>query len=617
MEGRLNEEQERIVAEGDGALLVIAGPGSGKTRTLVHRVCHLLGKGAPASSILLLTFTNKAAREMVGRVEALAGASAAGMSAGTFHHFAARLLRAHGHHLGYSRGFSILDEQDSKSLLKSMVEEDYGKVKKGVVESMLRAISLSALKMQRLEELLMEEPELHALSRDIEGVLRVAAEYDEAKKGMDAMDFDDLLVNLHRLLSERSEIREGLRRRFDHIQVDECQDTDKLQAAIVEQLHGPGKGLMVVGDEAQSIYSFRGATIRNILDFKERYGARVLYLVRNYRSSGPIVSLINKSIERSRERLEKELVAVNPDGPIPRLIRAQDRGEEARLVADMVEDDLGNGKRVGVLFRASYQSSELELELTRKDLPYELRGGLRFFEQRHIKDMVCPLRVIANPKDRTSLSRLLTLLPGIGKIRASRAVKGVSTLQGVLDALSSLDKGGEYAALMRGLMDPGSAPAPLLDRFYRSFYRAYMDKEFDDRAERESDIDALMGAAVRFESIADFIETMTLDPDAQRKESDPSLVLSTIHQAKGLEWDSVYVIGLAEGMLPLARASDIEEERRLFYVAASRARTDLVMSYPILTGRFFDAMESSPSRFLMELPAELFSVHDSTSQGTR
>ncbi|MFN7990586.1 MAG: ATP-dependent helicase [Candidatus Micrarchaeia archaeon] len=599
----LNPEQLQIVEEGDGAVLVVAGPGSGKTRTLVYRVCRLLERGEPPSSILLLTFTNRAAREMKSRAESLIGPDGKRITAGTFHHFANILLRRNGDLAGLGSNFTILDEEDSKSLLKAAVLSFHETVKKNVVDSIKSAISLSKLRMCPIEAVF-EDPEFFHLRNHAEEVGKIAAAYEKMKRSDNVVDFDDLLVHAHTLL-ELPKIRDACRARYRHILVDEFQDTDRLQASIVALLHSEGAGLMAVGDDSQSIYSFRGAEIRNILEFREKYGAKVFFLVRNYRSTPPIVSLINSTIKSSKVKIDKQLVPVESSGAVPSVHEFIDRDGEANFIAESISTELKGGRRIGVLFRAAYLASELEIELSRRGISYDMRGGVKFFEQRHVKDLVSLLKAYNNPKDRTSVTRLLMLFPRIGEKGVMKVIGGISAATDVPRALSALERSGEHSALLRGIFQSGGNGAAMLDMFYISFYKKYMEANFDDHEERKADVEALLGAAAGFPSVGEFLEAFSLDPDSPKAESRP-VVLSTIHQAKGLEWDSVYILGLADGLLPLARSNDAEEERRLFYVAASRARRNLVMTYSVSSGRFYGHGSLEPSRFLRELPDSLY-----------
>jgi DNA helicase-2/ATP-dependent DNA helicase PcrA len=601
----LNSEQLDVVMNASGAALVIAGPGSGKTRTLVFRVARLLETGTDPRNILLLTFTNRAAREMKERVAAIAGEKAKLITAGTFHHFANLLLRAHHSKFGLKANFTILDEDDAVSLLRRITQNRFSRIKKGAADDLRKAVSLSKLRMVPIDTLL-EDSEFYRMHHHIEDVAAISREYESAKRKMNCADFDDLLVYAREILRDAS-LGEIYRRRFTDILVDEFQDTDRLQGSIIELLYEKGRNLMVVGDDCQSIYSFRGAEIRNILDFREKFGAKTFVLARNYRSTSAIVSFINKCIENSRQKLDKVLLPVTEGGDSPLLMQFDDRLLEAKAAADSIESELLREHTVGVLFRSSYLSSELELELTRRGIQYEMRGGLRFFDQRHIQDMMSLVKSYLNPSDSTSVIRLLSLFPRVGEKGAQKASESIETRDQLLSSFEKLDKGG-YSPLLRELFSKSNAAA-MLDHFYLSFYRQYLEDNFDDHKERKPDVETLVGAAAGYPDAASFADALSLD-SATSPEKNTKLVLSTIHQAKGLEWDSVFVIGLADGMLPSSRAADLEEERRLFYVAASRAKKSLTLTYPKSSGRFYDFSGLSPSRFIMELPEDSFRVVD-------
>lgn len=603
----LNDEQKRAVTEGDGAVLVVAGPGSGKTRTIISRICHQLKKGVAPERILLLTFTNKAAAEMKRRSLELAGESAGRIMAGTFHHFANVLLRRHPLAAGLNPRFTILDEDDAITLLVRVMKRSFHDVKRSSASIFMRAFSLSKLRVLPLSDIIMDDPEFFQLSKDVEGVQKIAADYENEKKSMDALDFDDLLLLAYKLLRDNPRILEHYRSQYTDILIDEFQDTDYLQAAFISLLCLPasqGRNLMVVGDDSQSIYSFRGADLRNMLEFKDCYDAKVFFLTTNYRSSDPIVKLINKCIDASSVKIDKTLTATGKGGDIPKLMEAQNPSEEAYAIASLAEQELLNGSKVGVLFRSAYIVSELELELNRRSIAYELRGGMRFAEQAHIKDMLAVLRVHENPKDKAALSRILRLLPGIGEKKAESVISDSSSMESIIQNLGKVEsKNSNSSSFLREILSAEGNAAAILDKFYTSFYRKYMETTFDDAAERKLDIDALIGAAAKAPDVSSFLDSFVLSPDdVRRSEKKTDLILSTIHQAKGLEWDTVFVMGLAEGMLPHTRSSDVEEERRLFYVAVSRAKAKLYLSYSMASGRFYSTDVLQLSRFVTELP---------------
>jgi DNA helicase-2/ATP-dependent DNA helicase PcrA len=610
--GMLNKEQLDIVLNGNGPVLVIAGPGSGKTRTIVFRICHLLETGTNPESILLLTFTNKAAKEMKSRASGLIGANATKITAGTFHHFANLLLRGHASTacLALKPNFTILDDDDSRALLKQVILEDHESVKRGVLEDVQRVISMSKLRMEPIS-IIINNPDFFHLQNHGELIESVAKKYAAIKQKRNVVDFDDLLVFAHELL-KNPEIQGLYQSRFTSILVDEFQDTDKLQAAIVDLLYKVGSNLMVVGDDSQSIYSFRGAEIHNILEFRSKYSAKIFMLVRNYRSTPQIVSIVNEIISNSKQKLDKELIPILGDGETPSLLNPSNSAEEAHKIAGMVEDELrlGEGqeqrRKIGILFRAAYLAGELELELSRRGIKYDMRGGIRFFEQKHVKDMLSLLKSYHNPSDSLSIVRLLTLFPKIGETRVLKILGNITKPADIMKEFSKLDRSGKYSSLLSEIYSSNANAAAMLDRFYEGFYREYMDETFDDADERKQDIEALVGAASRYQSSSEFLDAFSLDMESPDHAKNNDVVLSTIHQAKGLEWDSVFVIGLIDGVLPHERSFDIEEERRLFYVAASRAKTKLVMSHTSMSGRFYEMGRQRPSRFLLELPSECY-----------
>ncbi len=594
----LSEEQYAVVNNAKGAVLVLAGPGSGKTRTITYKLCKLIEDGAEPHSILLLTFTNKAAGEMKRRASLLIGQKAKEVVAGTFHHFAHRIIRKYASLIGLKSNFTILDEQDSTALLKKLIPRGK-KIKPAEVAAL---ISLAKLRMCTIQELL-----VNARTANVQEIVAVAAQYERVKRDSNCVDFDDLLFFAYKLLKENESVRKSFQERLTHLLVDEFQDTDKLQAAFLELLYSKDTKLfMVVGDEAQSIYSFRGAEVKNILEFKDKYNAQVFSLLTNYRSTDPIIDLINEAIKNSNETFRKTIRAASAidEKAKPILVPAQDRKEEAWLMSERISNCIKNSERVGVLFRSTYHCSELELELTKRGITYELRGGVRFAEQRHIKDMLSIIRAIVNKKDSAAIERLLRLFPGIGEVKAVQLSERIvrSTSESFMGAIKTVYEVPQILASIEG-----KNAAALLNDFYERFYQGYMKREFEDYRDRIPDIETLIGAAAQYETVDEFLASCVLEPPEAKKE-EPQLILSTIHQAKGLEWDTVFIIGLAEGMFPSQKATYLEEERRLFYVAASRAKKRLIMSYPVMSSRFYTWEEGMPSCFIQELPPRCYNL---------
>jgi len=630
----LNTEQRRVVEEGDGFSLVLAGAGSGKTRTIVYRVAHLLDRGVPADRILLLTFTNKAADEMMARIREMMSVSgvAAGLWGGTFHSVANRLLRLHGSHLGYGRRFSILDETDSRALIKATIKEAGcdPKGRKFPSPAVVSAvISYARNSMRDLDEVIeSRHPGLLMFREDIR---RVAERYDRKKRDSESMDFDDLLCQLLRLLKEVPEVRERLRERFRHILVDEYQDTNAVQAEIIAGLAGRDSNVLVVGDDAQSIYSFRAAEIRNILDFPERFGGtRTFRLETNYRSTPEILTLANDIISRNAAQFPKELRSVRDNADRPAVIALPSARQEAEFVAgrirQLIEEEGVPESDIAVLFRATHHSQALEFELMTHGMEYEYRGGAKFFDRAHVKDVLAFLRLCHNLRDEASWRRVLGLQPGIGEVSAGRIFGLVRTSRSLTEAVRTpvsetcgrrVVQG--WAGLIRilgRLVETGGDPAELVRAVTDSDYAAYLETEYPNAAERFDDLEQLASFAERYETLADFLSEITLNDslhqrghpaagDASRLTGQaPRLVLSTIHQAKGLEWDTVFLIHLNASSFPNRRAAleegGLEEERRLFYVAATRAKRQLVLSFPA-SGGYDSYVSETPSPFLTEI----------------
>jgi DNA helicase II / ATP-dependent DNA helicase PcrA len=626
----LNQEQLDVVLHGDGPCLVLAGAGSGKTRTITYRVSYLIEQGVDPSKILLLTFTNKAAKEMLQRVSLLLGHDTRGIWGGTFHSIGNRLLRAFAEELGYNSRFTILDSDDSQSLLKAILKElNYDpKARRFPTAAVLQnIISFSRNTEQSLEETLeIKHPNFLELANEIR---EVAHRYGERKKIANAMDFDDLLTNLLVLL-KHPRIGEHISSQFEYVLVDEYQDTNAIQSSIVLALAQVHANLLVVGDDAQSIYAFRGADVKNILSFPRLIpGTKMFKLLTNYRSVPEILDLANDSLSHNEEQFQKELIAMREKGKKPVVVPAASARQEAQFIAEQILQLRNEGTALGnmaVLFRSSAHSQALEFELMKRDIPYEYRGGMKFFERAHIKDALSYIRIFQNLADETAWLRVMNLQTGIGAATAMQVTNHVKlapdlrTVVGtdVSSLLSTRAKKGweEFVGVAQGVVDRAPAPAEMLRAVLNSNYQDYLEREYPDWKERLEDLEQLIAFAEGYQDVSAFLADIALYDDVlagRDKEAeagtDERIVLTTIHQAKGLEWDTVFIIHLSDYAFPNKRAmteeGGMEEERRLFYVAVTRARRRLFLSYPITMG--FDTMIlNQPSLFLEEVSPQLF-----------
>ena len=633
-EKELNAEQLKVIHEGDGPCLVLAGAGSGKTRTIVYRMAYLLEKGIPPEQILLLTFTNKAAREMLTRVEELTGVNPRRLCGGTFHSAANRFLRefagllclpseASGVGGGFARGFGILDEEDAKSLIKLAVKEggfDTG-AKKFPSPAIIKSVSSFALNSQILLEdaLEMKQPAFYDLAEDIKRIIGI---YERKKRESNMMDFDDLLFLLVKLLRENPVVRASLSGRFAYILIDEYQDTNPLQAEMIRLLSPKSGNILVVGDDAQSIYSFRGAAIANILNFPKVYsGAKVFRLEINYRSTPEILNLANDIISKNTAQFPKNLKSVKDSFVKPFMHQAGTGADEARFVVDKIAALRREGvpaKSIAVLFRATHHSQPVELELGRRGIQFEYRGGTRFFERSHIKDALAYLRAFANPSDETAWQRILLMHGGIGPASAQKIFIEIRELQSFEHianhnfgfALGEKIKFGwnKLIGTIKNLIPHKEKnPSELIRALANSDYAVYLATEYENSKDRLEDIGQLAAFAANYPTLEDFLSEIALyDGFTGRGQTGDAIVLSTIHQAKGLEWDTVFIINLADMAFPNQRAlfedGGVEEERRLFYVAATRAEKKLFLTFPLI-GPQGDYVQ--PSMFLSELDDDL------------
>lgn len=629
-DSELNPEQLEAVMANGGHILVIAGAGSGKTRTVTYRVMRLIESNVDPSRILLVTFTNKAAREMLHRVELLIGTDIKKLWGGTFHHIGNLILRHHADMIGYNRNYSILDREDAKDLLEACTTDlQIGTKSKrfpgGAV--LLDIISFSINTETSIDKAIkLKYPFYYELSKEIK---LVAKQYVKRKKTLNVMDYDDLLLNWKSLFEENEDIREKYSNRFLHILVDEYQDTNKIQADIIDLTASHHGNLMVVGDDSQSIYSFRGANFANIIDFPKRYPDATIYkLETNYRSTEEVLKLANEVLIHNVKQFTKKLRAVRGSGVKPGLIALSDVLQQAEFVAERLLELRDEGislNNIAVLYRAHYQSMELQLELTKRGIPYTIRSGLRFFEQAHIKDVTAYLKVVVNPLDEIAWKRILKLLPKIGNITADKIWRHIKKYKGSLSCLETdnlhtlLGRGSttdwkSFVETIKRLSLPAvkSSPAEMIQIVLNGGYKDYLHARYPDYLERIEDIKQIGNYAAQYKSTESFLSELALLGTVESEtvifggEEDEKVVLSSVHQAKGLEWDVVFIIWLADGYFPSARSlkslEGEEEERRLFYVAVTRARDELYLCYPIMNEKTpLESYVMKPSRFIKEL----------------
>jgi len=628
--GHLNSAQWQAVSATQGPLLVIAGAGSGKTRTIAFRLAYLVHQGIAPENILLLTFTRKAAQEMLGRAAHLIGRELSGVAGGTFHSFAYSVLRRYAPALGYPEGFTIMDAPDMREVLGQVrTELGLGKKDKAFPKrtTMLGMISKSRNKEIDLPALLEQEtPHLIPYAKD---VLRIREAYDAFKSRHRLMDYDDLLFNMERLLLKRPDLVEFLRLRHPHVMVDEFQDTNMVQARLVRHLAGDGRGIMVVGDDAQSIYAFRGAEVRNILSFPELFpGTSMVRLEENYRSTQPILDLTNAVLKGAHSGFEKNLFTRRVAGPKPQLIHTVSDQTQARVVVDKVRE-LSQTRRlrdIAVLFRAGFQSYPVELLLNRIGVRFRKYGGLKFTEAAHIRDVLAYLRLILNPADLPAWSRALSHVKGLGPKTCLRFCRAVleGDQHGIAQATGKFPDVNKAFALINTLRAGKPAPTAALEQILTFYTPIFQERYPDDHPSRQAGLEQLQQMAAAFDDLDAFLTELTLEsPDQDRvqnvqgavataAEDEDHLVLSTVHSAKGLEWSAVLVIDLVNGRFPsrhaLERNENLEEERRLLYVACTRARDYLALFVPSsVYNRFQGGGElAQPSLFISELPAHCY-----------
>ncbi|HSU55699.1 MAG TPA: ATP-dependent helicase, partial [Candidatus Dormibacteraeota bacterium] len=587
--GELNQQQHAAVTAPPGPSLVIAGAGSGKTRTLIYRVAYLLEQGIPPERILLLTFTNKAAREMMRRVADLLGQELASLWGGTFHSIGNRILRQHAPLLGYERDFSIMDREDAKHLISTCIAEsdiDVKATRFPKAEVLGEIFSLALNTGKSIQDVLVEQYGYFLeLGRRI---AEMEKRYADRKRASNAMDFDDLLMLWLRLLQQQQDIREQYQRRFQFILVDEYQDTNKLQSDLIDLLAAKHHNLMVVGDDAQSIYAWRGANYQNILKFPERYPQAKLYKIEtNYRSTPEILNVANSAIAANEHQFTKQLTPARKPGMKPVLLPCGDSNEQAAFIAQRVLELRDEGvdlNKMAVLYRSHFHALELQLELTRRNIPFSITSGIRFFEQAHIKDATAFLKLAVNPRDELSFKRVVQLLPGIGTKGADKlwkkyletAGQGIQPgleSQSIARALQACAAGipkkatvawAQFVATMAQLegKDVRGDASKMLRLVLEASYEEYLKETYANYRSRFEELEQLAIFALQFENVESFLSELALLTNIESEDEQPSssddeqMRLSTIHQAKGLEFDVVFIIMLCDGLFPSARSAE-------------------------------------------------------------
>jgi DNA helicase II / ATP-dependent DNA helicase PcrA len=621
----LNDAQRAAIEHTEGPLLVIAGAGSGKTRTLTHRVARLVSAGVPPAAILLLTFTRKASQEMLQRATRLLDNRCERVSGGTFHSFSNLKLRQYASCLSLSPDFAILDRSDAEDLIGLIRKETDGSPgrplprKNTLADIFSRAVN----KVLPIEEVVFADyPHFSELT---ETLVSMFGEYTRRKREHHFLDYDDLLICFQRLLQDFPDVRRRISSGHQYIMVDEYQDTNKIQAQILYLLTDATRNIMVVGDDSQSIYAFRGANFRNIMEFPSLFpNTRIIGLEENYRSTQPILDLTNIVIERAREKYSKHLFTRKEGGAVPQMIETEDENTQSRWVVERVVDLRSRGvclREMAVLFRAGFHSFDLEIELAREGIPFIKVGGFKFTESAHIKDTLAHLRVVANPYDRISWYRILQLVEKVGPRNAQRIYEAIVQAKAGLDGLFMLKVKNPEIDRLKALyraIDAAAMPVAEMGAAVIQYYLPILKRSFDDHPRRTKDLEQLLGIMERYGRLEPFLTDMALEPPnisaedrlyAERDDED-RLVLSTIHSAKGLEWHSVFVIWALDGRFPSVHAQsseeDMEEELRLMYVAATRAREGLVFTYPRqVYDRSLGIILNRPSRFIDMIPEEI------------
>lgn len=641
----LNEQQFRVVTAKPGAALVVAGAGTGKTRTITYRVAYLIEQGVSPQKIMLATFTNRAAREMLKRVETLTGSqNVHRVWGGTFHRIANLILRKHAASIGFSSNYSILDAEDARDLLNACVDEagiDTKARRFPKAEVLQDIISYANNTDAPVEEVIPKKyPYFEPLTAQIK---RLDFLYTEKKRARNVMDYDDLLLNWKRLLIEKPEIAALYAEQFEHILVDEYQDTNRLQAEIIDLLAVRHKNVTVVGDDAQSIFAWRGAEFTNIYEFPKRYPqAQTFKLETNYRSTPEILALANVSIANNRRQFPKTLTAVKKSkGFAPALVPCSNVEQQSAFIASRIlelRDEGTSLEEIGVLYRSHYHSLELQLELTRRNIPYRVQSGVRFFEQAHIKDVISYLRIIVNPRDELAWKRILKMIPSVGAATANRIYEHLAYAENPFALVKrddfkakprSAQSWQTFVDLLETLVSDETRenPARQIEIILTRGYEQHLQETYENAEARLEDLRQLALYANKYETTESFLSELALLSTERFKEptgivaedvvtggeEDELLTLTSVHQAKGAEWKAVFIIWAAEGKFPSPRAlkeiDSEEEERRLWYVALTRAKDELYITYPLMIVDYSrQTVLQKPSRFVMECPPALLEI---------
>ncbi|HQU81549.1 MAG TPA: ATP-dependent helicase [Pyrinomonadaceae bacterium] len=682
----LNAEQFRVVTAQPQAALVVAGAGTGKTRTITYRVAYLIEQGVSPQRILLATFTNRAAREMLKRVENLTGSqNVHRVWGGTFHRIANLILRKHAVSIGYSSNYSILDAEDAKEFINVCIDEagiDTKAKRFPKAEVIQDIISYANNTDKPIEDVIIRKyPYFEMLTQQIR---RVDLLFQERKRERNVMDYDDLLLNWKRLLVEKPEISEMYAEQFQHILVDEYQDTNKLQAEIIDLLAVKHRNVMVVGDDAQSIFAWRGAEFTNIYEFPDRYPEAATYkLETNYRSTPEILGLANTSIANNRRQFPKILQAVKRSQDFkPAMIPCSNVEQQSAFIASRIlelRDEGTSLEDIAVLYRSHYHSLELQLELTRRNIPYRVQSGVRFFEQAHLKDVISYLRIIVNPRDELAWKRILKMIPSVGNATANRIYESLAYAENPFALIkATADESGSPRVSKGGTDEPNTSldvfeqpkstlaharasdsrialspkirqkqpwqefvkllellttdenrnnPAKQIELILTNGYEQHLQETFENAEARLEDLRQLVLYASKYDSTESFLSELALlsterfkEPTGiagedviQGGEEDELLTLTSVHQAKGSEWKAVFMIWAAEGKFPSPRSlkelDSEEEERRLWYVALTRAKDELYLTYPLMMIDYSrQTVLQKPSRFILECPPILFEV---------